>query len=67
MNTNQLVHFFKAEAVKANKQTFPIYVQSFAHLWQYECGTLETIPPEIDLLITTRAIELGLISTQVAD
>lgn len=43
MKTEQLIHFFKEEAIKANEQTFPIYVQSFTHLWTYKWGTLENI------------------------
>ncbi|TYR82051.1 hypothetical protein FZC66_00160 [Priestia megaterium] len=67
MKRDQLIQFFKQEAIKANEQTFPIYVQSFAYLWQYECGTLENIPAEINRLITTRALELGLVHSQKAD
>ncbi|MBK0007544.1 MULTISPECIES: hypothetical protein [Priestia] len=67
MKTEQLIHFFKEEAIKANEQTFPIYVQSFTHLWTYKWGTLENIPEEIDDLITTRALELGLIQLKKAD
>ncbi|MDN3364981.1 hypothetical protein QU577_24680 [Priestia megaterium] len=67
MKTEQLIHFLKEEAIKANEQTFPIYVQSFTHLWTYKWGTLENIPEEIDDLITTRALELGLIHLKKAD
>jgi hypothetical protein len=57
---DSLIKAFKKEVRRANQMTFPIYVDSFTNLWQYEFGTLDDLPKEIEDLIAHRAIELGL-------
>jgi hypothetical protein len=61
MNRDSLINSFKEEVRKSNQMTFPICVDSFTNLWQYEFGSLDDLPREIDELIGHRAIELGLI------
>jgi hypothetical protein len=55
-----LIEAFKEEIKHANQMTFPIAVDSFTNLWQYEFGSFEDLPNDIDHLIAHRAIELGL-------
>ncbi|WP_027410476.1 hypothetical protein [Anoxybacteroides tepidamans] len=55
-----LIRAFKQEVKRTNQFTFPICVDSFTNLWQYEFGTLDGLPKEIEQLIAYRAIELGL-------
>jgi hypothetical protein len=57
---DSLIKAFKEEVKRANQMTFPICVDSFTNLWQYEFGTLDDLPKEIEDLIAYRAIELGL-------
>ena len=53
-----LIRAFKEEVKRSNQMTFPIYVDSFANLWQYEFGSLDDLPRDIQDLIAHRAIEL---------
>lgn len=55
-----LIKAFKEEVKRTNPMTFPICVDSFTNLWQYEFGALDGLPPEVEKLIAYRAIELGL-------
>jgi len=55
-----LIRAFKEEVRHSNQMTFPICVDSFANLWQYEFGSLDDLPRDIEDLIAHRAIELGL-------
>lgn len=55
-----LLSAFKDEIQSANPMTFPICVDSFTNLWEYEFGTLEDLPKDIDRIIANRALELGL-------
>ncbi|MBB5326272.1 hypothetical protein HNQ34_003406 [Anoxybacillus tepidamans] len=55
-----LIQSFKKEVRRTTELTFPICVDSFANLWQYEFGTLDGLPKEVEQLIAHRAIELGL-------
>jgi hypothetical protein len=59
-NKDSLIRAFKEEIKHANQMTFPIAVDSFTNLWQYEFGSLDDLPSDIDPLIAHRAIELGL-------
>ena len=55
-----LIKAFKEEVKRTNPMTFPICVDSFTNLWQYEFGALDDLPPEVEKLIAYRAVELGL-------
>jgi hypothetical protein len=57
---DSLIKAFKEEVRRSNQMTFPICVDSFTNLWQYEFGTLDGLPKEVENLIAYRAIELGL-------
>jgi hypothetical protein len=57
---DSLIKAFKEEVKRSNPMTFPICVDSFTNLWQYEFGTLDDLPPEVEKLIAYRAMELGL-------
>ncbi|MFC3884723.1 hypothetical protein ACFOU2_15070 [Bacillus songklensis] len=60
MNRDSLINSFKNEVKTSNQMTFPICVDSFTNLWQYEFGSLDGLPAEIDDIIAHRAVELGL-------
>jgi len=55
-----LIRSFQQEVKRANQQTFLMYVDSFTNLWQYEFGTLDGLPKDIEQLIANRALELEL-------
>ncbi|EZP76573.1 hypothetical protein H839_14889 [Parageobacillus genomosp. 1] len=57
---DSLIKAFKEEVKRTNPMTFPICVDSFTNLWQYEFGSLDNLPPEVEKLIAYRALELGL-------
>jgi hypothetical protein len=60
LKKDSLIKAFKEEVRRSNQMTFPICVDSFTNLWQYEFGTLDDLPKEVEDLIAHRAIELGL-------
>ncbi|MED4988490.1 hypothetical protein [Parageobacillus toebii] len=60
MKKNSLIKALKEEVKRSNPITFPIYVDSFTNLWQYEFGSLDDLPPEVERLISYRIMELGL-------
>lgn len=64
MNRDSLVNSFKSEVTKSDQLTFPICVDSFTNLWQYEFGSLDNLPSEIDDIIAYRAVELGLMDME---
>ena len=64
MNRDSLVNSFKSEVEKSDQFTFPICVDSFTNLWQYEFGSLDDLPSEIDDMIAHRAVELGLMEME---
>ena len=64
MNRDSLVNSFKSEVEKSDQLTFPICVDSFTNLWQYEFGSLDGLPSEIDDIIAHRAVELGLMEME---
>lgn len=55
-----LIRSFQQEVKRANQQTFLMYVDSFTNLWQYEFGTLDGLPKDIEQLVANRALELEL-------
>jgi hypothetical protein len=61
MSTKEsLLSAFKDEIQSTNSMTFPICVDSFTNLWEYEFGSLEDLPRDVDHIIANRALELGL-------
>jgi hypothetical protein len=64
MNRDSLVNSFKSEVKKSDQFTFPICVDSFTNLWQYEFGSLDDLPSDIDDIIAHRAVELGLMEME---
>lgn len=63
-NKDSLIDAFKKEVKNANQTTFPICVDSFTNLWQYEFGSLDHLPNDVDDIIAHRAVELGLIELE---
>ncbi len=60
---NSLLSAFEDEIRSANQLTFPICVDSFTNLWEYEFGSLEDLPKDVDNIIAKRALELGLMDS----
>lgn len=63
VSRENLINAFKEEVKNADQNTFPIYVDSFTNIWEYEFGSLEDLPREIDDLIAQHAIDVGLMET----
>ncbi|ABO68114.1 hypothetical protein B1691_05215 [Geobacillus sp. 47C-IIb] len=55
-----LIKAFKREMKRSHPEAYPICIDSFTNLWQYEFGSLEQLPPDIKRLVAYRAVELGL-------
>jgi hypothetical protein len=61
INKDSLIDALKQGVEGANHLTFPICVDSFTNLWQYEYGSLDDLPQDVDDIIANRAVELGII------
>ncbi|MGG3887725.1 hypothetical protein [Metabacillus fastidiosus] len=57
---NSLLHSFRQDVKDCCENKFPLYVDSFANLWEYEFGSLDDVPNDVNDLIANRAIEYGL-------
>ncbi|OQP06437.1 hypothetical protein B1690_07965 [Geobacillus sp. 46C-IIa] len=55
-----LINAFKEEMKRRHPAAYPVCIDSFTNLWQYEFGSLEQLPPDIERLVAYRAAELGL-------
>lgn len=61
MEKDELIIQFSEEIDDSNTVTFPIVVDSFTNYWNYEFGSLDDLPKEIDQIIAEKAIKLGLL------
>lgn len=61
MEKDELIFQFSEEIDDSNTVTFPIVVDSFTNYWNYEFGSLDDLPKEIDQIIAEKAIKLGLL------
>ena len=61
MEKEELIIQFSEEIDDSNTVTFPIVVDSFTNYWNYEFGSLDDLPKEIDRIIAEKAIKLGLL------
>lgn len=57
---DSLLHSFREDVKSCCEDTFPVYVDSFTNLWDYEFGSLDDVPSDVNDLIANRAIEFGL-------
>ncbi|WP_078544380.1 hypothetical protein [Litchfieldia alkalitelluris] len=64
INKDSLINALKQEVQGADQTAFPMCVDSFTNLWQYEYGSLDDVPQDVDDIIANRAIELGLIELE---
>jgi len=55
-----LIESFRHDVKNSNAESFPMFVDSFTNLWDYEFGSLEDLPQDVNDLIADRAIEFGL-------
>ncbi|MGM0875022.1 MAG: hypothetical protein ACQEWV_09495 [Bacillota bacterium] len=60
MLKESLIDSFRNDVKNSSADSFPMYVNSFTNLWDYEFGSLEDLPHDIDNLVADRAIEYGL-------
>ncbi|MRX72418.1 hypothetical protein GJU40_09670 [Bacillus lacus] len=60
MNEESLLHSFREEMQTASSSSFPTFVDSFANLWDYEFGSLEGLPSDINEIVGHRAVEYDL-------
>jgi hypothetical protein len=60
MLKDSLLNSFRNEVKQSNADSFPGYVDSFANLWDYEFGTLDNLPNDVEEIVAERAIEYGL-------
>ncbi|AGE23457.1 hypothetical protein GHH_c29460 [Geobacillus sp. GHH01] len=54
-----LIQALQTEMKRAALGTYPACIDSFARLWDYEFGSFDQLPPEIERLVAHRAAELG--------
>ncbi|WP_233499238.1 hypothetical protein [Bacillus weihaiensis] len=55
-----LLESFRKEVNSKNAESFPAFVDSFTNLWDYEFGSLDNLPHDVDQLVADRAVEYGL-------
>lgn len=55
-----LIESFRQDVKHSNADSFPMFVDSFTNLWDYEFGSLDDLPQDVDELVADRAIEYGL-------
>ncbi|MCM3164606.1 MULTISPECIES: hypothetical protein [Metabacillus] len=55
-----LIESFRQDVKNSNADSFPMFVDSFTNLWDYEFGSLDDLPQDVDDLVADRAIEYGL-------
>jgi hypothetical protein len=60
MLKDSLLNSFRTDVKDSNADSFPLYVDSFTNLWDYEFGSLDNLPHDVDELVADRAIEYGL-------
>jgi hypothetical protein len=60
MLKESLIDSFRNDVKNSSADSFPMYVNSFTNLWDYEFGSLEDLPHDVDNLVADRAIEYGL-------
>ncbi|KKI88880.1 hypothetical protein WQ54_29420 [Bacillus sp. SA1-12] len=60
MLKESLLNSFRNEVKNSNAESFPMFVDSFTNLWDYEFGSLDNLPHDVDGLVADRAIEYGL-------
>ncbi len=55
-----LIESFRHDVKYSNADSFNMFVDSFTNLWDYEFGSLDDLPEDVDELVADRAIEYGL-------
>lgn len=57
---DSLLNSFRSDVKNSNADSFPLYVDSFTNLWDYEFGSMDDLPHDVEALVADRAIEYGL-------
>ncbi|OAS88678.1 MULTISPECIES: hypothetical protein [Metabacillus] len=60
MLKESLLNSFRSDVKNSSADSFPMYVNSFTNLWDYEFGSLDDLPHDVDGLVADSAIEYGL-------
>jgi hypothetical protein len=60
MLKDSLINSFRSDVKNSTADSFPLYVDSFTNLWDYEFGSMDDLPHDVDALVAERAIEYGL-------
>ena len=60
MMKESLLNSFRNDVKNSGADSFPMFVDSFTNIWDYEFGSLDDLPHDVDELVAGRAIEYGL-------
>lgn len=55
-----LIESFRHDVKYSSADSFHMFVDSFTNLWDYEFGSLDDLPEDVNELVADRAIEYGL-------
>ncbi|WP_226670274.1 hypothetical protein [Metabacillus litoralis] len=55
-----LIEAFRNDVKNSSADSFPMFVDSFTNIWDYEFGSLDDLPHDVDQLVANRAVEYGL-------
>lgn len=65
MKYESLIQALQSELKQSTEDTYPIYINSFANLLDYEFGSLDELPIELDNFASNRIIELGIFDDEI--
>ncbi len=60
MMREDLIEAFRNDVKNSSADSFPMFVDSFTNIWDYEFGSLDDLPHDVDQLVANRAVEYGL-------
>lgn len=65
MNKENLIHALETELKQSNEHTYPLYIDSFLNLWDYEFGMTDDLPGKVDDIVMNRMFELDMIDDEI--
>lgn len=65
MNKDSLIKALEIELKQSNEHTYPNYIDSFVNLWEYEFGSCDNLPHELDNMVKNRMFELGMFDDEI--
>lgn len=60
MMREDLIDAFRKDVKNSSADSFPMFVDSFTNIWDYEFGSLDDLPHDVEQLVASRAVEYGL-------